>query len=258
MAKISIEIKQEMLSLIKKGISINRISKDLGLYKSTIYYHYKKILGKKIVEPYFNISQSEVEGEIIGAFAADGGCVAKIGVYDIHFYIGGNELAYCDKLSNLLTNYFHKRPYIYRTLHKNLITIRYRSKSIYKLLKHYLTWEGKKVYSIKLNTIEINSAFLRGFIRGYFDCDGYSYPDNRKIVMMGVSTEMLHQIYNILQKLGFSPYFYTYKEKRKNMRDLHNVILKGLEAEKFINFINPSNPLRIKKWGCRDSNFRSF
>jgi len=42
MAKINIEIKQKMLSLIQNGSSINSISKESGLYKSTIYYHIKK------------------------------------------------------------------------------------------------------------------------------------------------------------------------------------------------------------------------
>ena len=258
MAKINIEIKQKMLSLIQNGSSINSISKESGLYKSTIYYHYKKILGKKILEPYFYVSQSEAEGEIIGAFAADGGCVVNIGIYDVNFYIGGNEQDYCKKLVTLLNNYFHKKPYIYKTEHKNLIAIRYRSKTIYNFLKHYLTWNGKKVYSIKLQSLKLSPEFLKGFIRGYFDCDGYSYKDNRKVVMMGVSSEMLHQIYDIVQKLGFCPIYSVYKEKRKNMHDLHKVILKGLEAERFIQFISPNNCIRIRKWGCRDSNFRSF
>ena len=35
--------KQKIIELIKKGVSINKISKQTGLGKSTIYYYYKKI-----------------------------------------------------------------------------------------------------------------------------------------------------------------------------------------------------------------------
>lgn len=246
MARINPETKQKMLDFIKAGKSLNYISKELILPKTTIYYHYEKIIGKKIQQPNFAISQSEVEGEIIGAFAADGGSVIKKGLFQITFYLGGNETDYCKKLTDLLTNYFNKKPYVYTSKKKSLISIRYRSKLIYYFIRHYLTWQGKKVYSIELQKIDFNKDFVKGFIRGYFDCDGYSYPNNRKIVLMGVSGKMLTQIHNIMTKLGFSPYLYVYREKRKNMHDLYNVILKGPEAQRFIQFINPNNPKRIK------------
>jgi len=66
------EIKEEMISKLKKGVSINQISKEIGLAKSTIYHHYKKINGKKFVEPVFESNLSKEEGELLGIIIGDG------------------------------------------------------------------------------------------------------------------------------------------------------------------------------------------
>ena len=62
-SRLPIEIRESMINKIKEGISINNISKELGLAKSTIYHHYKKIKGKKYVVPNFVSKLDREEGE---------------------------------------------------------------------------------------------------------------------------------------------------------------------------------------------------
>jgi len=258
MSTINNLIKQKLLLLIKERKSINQIAKELNLYKSTIYYHYRKILGKKILSPSFILSESEIEGEIIGAFAADGGsCICKNSNYIVVFYLGGNETEYLRGLSLLLENYFQKKPHIYKRKDKNVYMVRYHSKSIYNFMKHYLSWNGKKTYSVQLKSTEMRKEFLYGFIRSYFDCDGFSDKLYKKIQIGGVSEKMISQIYLILKILGFSPDYRVNRDKRINCSDMHYINLKNEQAEKFIRTICPRNPVRIKWWGCQDLNSRS-
>lgn len=254
--KISSNQKQELLiNLINNGKTFNEAVRKLNLSKSTLYYHYKKIYGKKIINPDFNISGSEVEGEIIGIFAADGGCcVCKNGNYQISFFIGGSEQEYCKRLSNLMENYFHKKPYIYKPRNKNVLILRYRSKRIYQFMERYLFWEGKKTYSIQLNRISVSKAFFKGFLRGYFDGDGYSDKNSRRIEINSVSKVMVEQIKYLMEKLGFTPN-YTVKKDRFGLRtDLYRIRLNSRDAPRFIQFISPRNPNRIRKWGREDLN----
>ncbi len=252
------EKRKLLIESIKSGKSFNRTAKELKISKSTLYYHYKKYFGKKIVLPQFTVLQSEVEGEIVGIFAADGGaCICKNGNYSITFHIGASEEDYCKRLILLLESYFHKKPYVYRRKDKNVFVIRYQSKTIYQFMKTYLLWKGTKTYSIQLKNLNLNYAFLRGFIRGYLDGDGYSDKRYKKVQINGVSGVMICQVNDIIKKLGFVTDYKIRKDLRPGCKDLHVITLKREDAEKFIFFIKPRNPVRIREWGRQDSNSRS-
>ena len=47
MSMLKLEIRGAIIKQINEGNSINKISKSLGLRKSTIYHYYKKIKGRK-------------------------------------------------------------------------------------------------------------------------------------------------------------------------------------------------------------------
>lgn len=248
MKRLNNKTKERLIQLIKEGNSMYKTSKELKITKSLVHYYCKKNdIGNRIKYPIFNRTKSEVEGEIIGAFAADGNSyITRNKCYNITFYLGGNETEYVRKFSLLLESFFNKKPYIYKCK-KNVFYVRYRSKAIYNFMKEYLDWIGKKTYSVKLRAMD-NEGFLKGFIRGYFDCDGYSNKKYKAISMCGVSASMMNQVRDILVIFGFSPKYYIHHEKRPNMKDLHTVSLNGTEAKRFISFIEPRNHIRIRKW----------
>ena len=72
MSRLKKEMKQELINQIKKNNSINKISKELFLAKSTIYYYYRKIKGRKYKKLGIVTKYSKKEGEIVGIFAGDG------------------------------------------------------------------------------------------------------------------------------------------------------------------------------------------
>ena len=242
---LPVEIKNNMHELIREGMSINCISKTLGLWKSTIYYHYKSIKGRKILKPKFTIAGGEVEGEIIGAFASDGSACPQAD-YHISFYFGKDEIEYAQDFAGILHYYFNKRPYFYQKPEKSVIVVSYRSKDIYhKFIKHYLEWrEGeKKTYSVKLRELPLSKQFLVGFLRGCLDCDGYA--KGRVVQFGGVSKAMLLQIKKIVEDLQFNLRFYTTKDKRPNCADMHYVKIAGDDTKRFLELIKPRNKKRM-------------
>jgi len=242
------KITEEVLDHIKSGLSLNAISRKTGFAKSTLYYHYKKLLGCKYVRPFFVISASETEGEIIGAFAADGGSCIKDN-YRVAYFFGADEEGYARDFGELLEAYFHKKPFFYLTKKHNIIRTGHRSKSIYYFLRTYLDWNPPKTYSVKLKRLNLSADFLKGFLRGYLDCDGYVGPYGAQFV--GVSKNMMYQINEILQKLGFTANISAYKNKNKNYAVCYFVRLRKAETIKLIEFIKPRNNKR--KWGCPGS-----
>ena len=55
------EIREAIINQITEGNSINKISKSLGLRKSTIYHYYKKLKGRK-----FKLVNIPTDDKVIG------------------------------------------------------------------------------------------------------------------------------------------------------------------------------------------------
>jgi len=238
---------EKILNLRKKGKSLTEIYKILELKKTTVYYHLRKNFGRsyKLV----NIRQDDIEllSEMLGVFAADGGAVPQSD-YQIVFYIGMNEEKYIKKLTVLLHKLFSKEPKVYKYKKINKCLIKYKSKDIYLFIRKYLLWEGKKTYSVRLKTINQNIEFLIGFLRGYFDGDGYSVKDYKKISIGTSSIKMSQQLFKIMKKLGFNPAYKKHADRRSNRKPHYIISLKSQEAKDFIMKIQPNNPNRIRKW----------
>ena len=243
MTRLDNETKQKIIRLILNSVSIPKISQKLNLGKSTIYYYYKKLKGKKFIVPSFYIRDNEVEGEIVGAFAADG-CAVPQSQYQVAFYFSLDEEDYAQSFLELLTKFFNKKPYFYRYPKGGKIIVRYKSKDIYKFLKHYLTWEGKKTYSVSLKNSSHSRGFYKGFIRGYLDCDGYTTKDRSAAHLFGVSKKMIIQIGKIIEILGFK-YSFIRQEQKGNRVAFYRTIIKGYEARRFLKYIRPRNKKRV-------------
>lgn len=244
MLRLSERTKEKIKEMILKDISINKISKELGLWKSTIYYYYKKIKGRKIKVPHFEVKGSENEGEIIGAFAADGSCCPQ-SQYQVGYFFGQDEEDYAERFTNLLTTYFNKSPYKYKKVKGNVIILRYKSKIIYNFIKKYLMWENPKTYSVRLRSLNHKKRFIKGFLRGYFDCDGYTEKRYSRIEIMSVSKEMIDQITHFLELFGFNPKLKSYHNKKLNKKRLYTMRLNKPDAIRFLEVIKPRNPKRL-------------
>lgn len=112
---------------------------------------------------------------------------------------------------------------------------------------------GHKMH-VKIPNIFMNK-FPESLIRGIFDTDGNLYLENKnrklypRISISGISKDLIHQIYKILNRLDLKPTITVNKYKHKNWNDLYRVNLRGeLMFDKWFKTIGSSNQKNIKKY----------
>jgi len=239
MAYLSIEIRNQIINKINNNFSINKISKELNLAKSTIYYHYNKIKGKKFKEIEFNFNQKEL-GEFLGIFAGDGNFfhTSEEG-YRIRFFVGYYEKDYSKNLKKLFFKIFNKNPWTWNN--KSVIILQYKSKTLYNLLKKYLSWNGKKTYSINLTNLNHSKRFLIGFLKGLLDTDGY-YNKNRNTIMFGTTSKNLNLQTNFILGKILNIKFSNYINYQKNRKPLYQTLIYGKYTYTLLKILKPRNP----------------
>lgn len=174
MARLSPGVKEELISRIAEGWSINKISKSLELGKSTIYYYYKKIKGKKYQEPVFECIASKEEGEIVGIFTGDGSQYfrPKTYHYEVNVHFGGHNREYANYVKKLFERHFHATFHLGKEL-SGVFRLRVRSKRIFHYFWNYLEYRAQcKHATVFLKNLNLPDDFKKGFLRGVFDTDG--------------------------------------------------------------------------------------
>lgn len=236
---------ENTLSLIRQGVSLNKISKLTGLGKSTLYFHYKKIKGKKYSPIHINFVNKRDLGEFLGIFSGDGSFYKNNTYhYLIRVYTGYYEKQYADYLKKIFLNWFGKKPNIYISYFKgkkSSISTCYSSKELYLLIRTYLSWEGKKTYSVRLKKLDLNDReFNLGFIKGLIDTDGSFYAPKRRLSFSSVSKNLVSQVFSLIEFILKEPPNLNVTRK-KGYHDLYTLTLHGEKAKKLINLIKPSN-----------------
>ena len=239
--------RERIVSLINKGFSIPKISKEFGIAKSTIYYHYKKIKGRKF--SLVKITDSDkVKGEFLGAFSGDGNFFfdKKIGHYTVSIHLNAeNEKEYGIYLKNLIEKGFNKKVRMYSRPKKELLLVFY-SKKIFELINEYLYIEGNKTLNVHLKKpIESLSAdFLLYFIRGIIDTDGHVNRDNQ-IILALISKKLIAQVSTILKEFGIKNKI-TLRKTRPNEKELYQIKILKNDSRKYRKIIGFSNKYKEK------------
>lgn len=249
MALLSSKIKDEISNRIKNGISINNISKDLNLGKSTIYYYYKKINGKKFVELQFIPKNSETEGEINGIFAGDGSqyYAAKRSSYQVNVHFGAKNYWYACYVKELFEKFFNKK-FRLRWESKTQLRLRTESKKIFNYFQNYLSYDRH----IKHCTVRLRNncsfKFKIGFLRGMFDTDGCfkHVPEEKRtrIFYSTTSKTLAKQISVLLFKLDIQNSIYVRNREHINEKTIYVVNIPKPATHKFINAVKPMKALR--------------
>ncbi len=248
---IKSDIKNKMVYLIKKGSSLNEISRNTRLSKTTIYYHYRKYYGKKIISPIIKRKDVESLGEFLGVVAGDGYANVTRGChYLVRIFLNINEDKYADKLIIVLNGLFNKPPHKYIHRKGNCIHIRYMSKDIFNLVTEYLFWKSEghrsKSRSICLKKIENDDNFKIGFLRGCIDTDGYI--NKNKIQFATASKGLCSNIEKFLQDLNLEFSTHVYKDKRPNKSPMYHTRIKSIDRDKFLRKISPRN-IKVRPGG---------
>jgi len=242
--------KEKIHTLAKQGKSINQITKQLELPKSTVYYYFKKAVGQKQKENQPIIPKNpKIQGELCGIFAGDGNFhKTKAGHYRIRIFLNLNE-EYWKVLANFLEKELARRPHVYTYEDKSRATLDYSSKKLYEFFKENLQWKEDKTKTICLNKDEnLSENFKIGFLRGLLDTDGYTSKLTRRSVFNTISLNLSKDTSSILTDLGLEHYTRTDVDKRENYQDMHRVGVTGNEAIELTEIIEPRNPIKKCKF----------
>jgi intein/homing endonuclease len=251
------QLRHAMGMLIRSGDSLNKISGELGVAKSTIYYHYRKIRGRKynsVVIP----ENDSIVGEFLGAFAGDGSFFLDKPTYHytIRIHLSGkDDVEYAIYLKNLIEDNFGRKANIFYQKPTQLILNVY-SKTIYELIEYHLEIREKTPnVCLKRGIDGYSEDFLRYFLRGLFDTDGCVQP--KRIRLKTISKDLMTQSSMILHKFSISHNLACIKDVRPNCLDCYEITInKGL-MRRFLLEIGLSNPRKLKILKSAAAGFRT-
>jgi len=232
-------------NLALEGFSLNTISKKLNLPKTTVYYWFRKAVGRKIKKVKINDNNKEKVGEIIGLFAGDGNFFfdKKNCEYRVRFYLSRFENNILKHYFRTIASVFGKNPRVYTRESMNIMEI--VSKDVISFIRRYLIWDdGSKTQTIKLSKglDELSPDFLIGITRGLIDSDGYVRKNRREIYFGTVSKGLLKNFIDYLNKLDIK--FKVYRQIQSNCSTFFKLRITNEEVAKFCNLIKP-----IKSYG---------
>lgn len=246
MNRLNARIKSIVISSIKNKDSINKICSKTGLAKSTVYYYYKKINGKKYKSPNCSITFSDYGGEIVGIFSGDGSQYHYLpnGNYftTIHF---GNVVGYVDYVKNIYDSFFEKPWRKWKESTKEgLIKYRLRvsDKKIFHFFKSYLDYDPKSKHNTcAIKNIALTRPFKIGFLRGFFDTDGCLSTSNDRVRVFYYTTsqKLADQMKCFLEELGISSTIRCERRKNLGWKDLFVLRIREKEVNKFLNLVKP-------------------
>ena len=236
-------VKQELLSQLKQGISINKISKTLGIAKSTIYPHYEKLNGKKYVQPIFTPESSELEGEICGIFAGDGSQYfePKKFSYEVNVHFGGHKLSYAQYVQELFQIFFNKK-FRLRSEKSGALRLRTQSKKIFNYFQNYLDYApAHKHDTVCLKNLALPEQFRRGFLRGLIDTDGSVLFDKNqriRIIYHTTSKILAQQLQALLSHFYIQSTLQIYNHAL-GYKQLYRVNIRSRSIDTFLKGVKP-------------------
>ncbi|MBR9700301.1 hypothetical protein GOV11_00345 [Candidatus Woesearchaeota archaeon] len=249
MKRLSSEIKAKLKADFKSGKSINKVSSGTGLAKSTLYYWYKKWMGRKTPLLDFSYGPTELAGEVIGIFAGDGSqyYYKKNWQYEVHVHFGMKNLDYAHYVKMLFEKNFNK---IFRLNNQpdNKLRLSTQSKIIFEYFHKFMSFNpSKKHCTVLLKEGVYPVEFAIGFIRGFHDTDGsISQPKYGKPVIMFHTTsgKLAIQIREMLTDLEIETTMFVQKSKWKPM---YRVRVRAVSVYRFIEQISSFKCIKFQR-----------
>ncbi len=224
-------------NMYKKGLSLNKISTQSNIKKSTVYYHIRKFFGRKTTPLTINLGKTELLGEFLGFFIGDGNFYfdSKTYQYRISFFLSPKEPLILERISTICYELFNKKPSIWYNKDGHVYIVRIYGKNIYLLLKKFLIWGRNKTQTITLKeNFLIDRNLVLGIIRGIINTDGSVYIKRSRVSFGSVSKNLITQFAQILNTLNVK--FISYKVKAsKNKRVFYTIEIEGLKKIQIFN-----------------------
>jgi len=191
MGKLTIKEINEIQRLAKKGISLNKISKQLKIPKTTIYYHAKELVKKCNTQFNENFLNCWEKGYIIGLFVGDGSILTeqKRGQYVTKFHLDNKkDQDIVKKIEKLIQKTGQNS---YKIVYGGTITVCCMSKKFVEFVKKYVEYIKTKLKSNikKLRKMKKSRKFILGFVAGFLDSDGFVGFDKGKYIRALISNK---------------------------------------------------------------------
>lgn len=238
--------------LTLKGKSLREISKILNLNITTIYYQVRKFKPKQVKDLNPSGLNDEKIGELIGAFAGDGSFYKSVYKRARHYKIRytlctktKEEQEYIDYLMRLLLK-LNLNPHVSFRRNEGCADVGVNSKEYIQFIEKFLIWEDKKTYSVQLrNSINsYNQEFLRGFVRGLMDTDGW--VGESSVFCGSVSKNLIENLAAIFDTLGIS-YKLSKRNPKGNQKEFNLIRVPKNNLQKYLEIIGFSNLAKLNK-----------
>ncbi len=231
---------------VKEGKTIAQVGKILGIANSTAFERLQRFgipsnpkfkRRQDIVLPTVHTSNL---AEFFGVMLGDG----KLSHFQVAVNLGTKELSYARYVVELIAGIFKARPKIgirgngYKDVYLGSVAI-----------SEWLRREGL-VYNKVSAQVDVpgwifdTDAFMKGFLRGFFDTDGsiYKLRWGRQIAFNNRSIPLLKSTRDMLLCLGYSP---------SKVSGFKVYVTRKTEVKKFFKEIHPSNEkhqMRFRKF----------
>jgi len=144
--KLNLKQLNKIRDLTEEGMSLNQISNNVNVSKTTVYYHFKKIRGLTNIKPKFNFNDDTLLGEVVGIFTGDGSFYfePKGYHYQIRVHFGIKNIKYLNKVKKLFDFSFGK-SFSTKKDGDNKLILETHSKDISHFFFEYLNFNGLKI-----------------------------------------------------------------------------------------------------------------
>lgn len=215
---------ENMQALAKMGLSLRRISAQLGVPKTTVYFHVREYC-RKMTYINLNALSEKEQGYLVGMFVGDGNLVLKRkrGMYLTKFALDAER---DQDIADYMSSVFKKAgKKITRYVERSSLTFKVYSKEFVEfLLRHVIYAEqrdSRRKLKILINPEKWTMAFEFGFVSGLIDSDGHVYYNRRKTKHFGVliktaNNTLRDQLTEILTTLRIEATTYTAKQYKKS------------------------------------------
>jgi len=240
--------------LMNEGKSLKKISKILNLSKTTVYYHFRKIKGRTIIQPAIHFPSERILGEVVGIFSGDGS-LSFVPVnygYTVRIHSSIYNFDYLIYVKKLFEKCFGTKFALCK--YKSKRFIEKKSKSIYNFFFNYIDFSPKdKAHTVKLRD-ELSNEFKGGFLKGLFDTDGTFFKDEKRSgrIMMSYFTsskELAKQLKDIIKGFGFE--CNISEDKRCGCNSIFIYKNSVMKFAKFLNSYKTNK--RMKLWAGRST-----
>jgi len=155
-------------------------------------------------------------------------------------------------------------PYVQEILNQSNISIQGESQRIYggKINSLIKEWELNSKKEISNLMLSASSDFIKGFLSGFFDADGYVRKSTLYVALSQVNRDRIYKVQLMLQSLGIYSTLQTKKNKKSKIKGReintslisYELIIIGNEAVRFYERVGFNIPRKNKKLKKRIKN----